>query len=173
MRNHRPHSRPPFTNKYYPLHNTRLYRLRHNHDYGRNTNGRRHCPFRGQRTVTMRLCDVLHCRLRRISDGETGKRCNLVIFQGDLFNESPFVKDPFPPGSFSKPPDILPGPDAPPVTLLPIEYDDYASAGYREFCNPCAEGSCLRVCAFRSRSRRGDAAECYRRLGRASVESGG
>ena len=93
-----------------------------------------------QRTVTKCLCDALPSRLRRISDGETGKRCNFTLFQHDVFNESPFVKAPFPPGSSSKPPDILPGPDAPPVKLLPVEYDDYAIAGYREFCNLRDEG---------------------------------
>lgn len=92
-----------------------------------------------QRTVTKRLCGALPSRLRRISDGETGKRCNFIIFQLDVFDKSPFVKAPFPPGSSSKPPDILSGPDAPPVKLLPVEYDDYAIAGYREFCSLRAE----------------------------------
>lgn len=93
-----------------------------------------------QRTATKRLFEALPSRLRRISDGETGKRCNFVIFQRDVFNLSPFVKGPFPPGSSSEPPDILPGPNAPPVVLLPLEYDDYAISGYREFCTLRAEG---------------------------------
>ena len=94
-----------------------------------------------QRTATEYICYALSSRLRRISDGETGKRCNFVMFQRDVFNDSPFVKGPFPPGSSSsKAPDILPGPDAPPVKLSPVEYDDYAIAGYFRFCNLRAQG---------------------------------
>lgn len=93
-----------------------------------------------QRTMTQDLCDSLASRLRRISDGETGKRENFVIFQSQVFNESPFVQAPFPPGSSSKGPKISPGPDAPQIKLLPVEYDDFAISGYGEFCKLRDEG---------------------------------
>ena len=48
-----------------------------------------------QRATTQHLCDSLASRLRRISDGETGKRENFVIFQWQIFNESPFVQASF------------------------------------------------------------------------------
>lgn len=59
---------------------------------------------------------------------------------GRLQRLSPFVKGLFPLGSSSKPPNILPGRNAPPVQLLPLEYDDYAISGYREVCKLRAEG---------------------------------
>ena len=93
-----------------------------------------------QRATTQHLCDALSSRLRRIPDGETGKRRNFVIFQREVFNDSPFVQAPFPPGSASKSPDVSPGPDAPQVKLLPIEYDDFAISGYGEFCKLRDEG---------------------------------
>ena len=86
-----------------------------------------------QRAVTERLCSSLSSRLRRISDGETGKRHNFVVFQRAVFNDCPFVQAPFPPGNESLGPEIIPGPTAPPIKLLPVEYDDFAIDGYGEF----------------------------------------
>ena len=87
-----------------------------------------------------RLCAALPSRLRRIPDGETGKRGLFVIFQRDVFKESPFVQAPFPPGSLSKAPKLEPGPDAPPVKLLPLGYDDNAIDSYKTFCKLRADG---------------------------------
>lgn len=87
-----------------------------------------------QRVTTQYLCDALASRIRRISDGEAGKRENFVLFQREVFNDSSFVQAPWPPGSTSKGPDVLPGSDAAPqIKLLPIEYDDFAISGYSEF----------------------------------------
>lgn len=61
-----------------------------------------------QRTVSKRHCDALTSPLRRIPNGETGKRCNFVVFQGDVFNESPFVKGPLPPSLPISYPDRMP-----------------------------------------------------------------
>ncbi|KAF6236098.1 hypothetical protein HO173_005726 [Letharia columbiana] len=61
-----------------------------------------------KRTVTKRLCNALPSPLRRIPDDETGKRCNFVVFQGDVFNESPFVKGPLPPSLPISYPDRMP-----------------------------------------------------------------
>ena len=93
-----------------------------------------------QRIATQHLCESLASRLRRISDGETGKRENFVVFQWEIFNESPFVQASFPPGSASRGPVISPGPDAPQIKLLPVEYDDFAISGYSEFCKLREEG---------------------------------
>ena len=85
-------------------------------------------------TVFTRLCSSLPARLRRIPDGETGKRQNFVTFQRDVFNQSPFVQAPFPPGSASKTTGLPPAQDASQVHILPVEYDDFAISGYDEFC---------------------------------------
>ena len=93
-----------------------------------------------QDTVIKHLCTSLPSRLRRIPDGETGKRKNFVSFQRDVFGDSPFLQAPYPPGSSSKGPKLEPGPDAPPVKLRPLEYDDNAIAAYDRFCKLRAEG---------------------------------
>ena len=88
-----------------------------------------------QRAVAEKLLGSLPDRLRRVTDGETGKRENFVVFQREIFDQSPFVQAPFPPGSSSNGFGILPSPDAPEVKLLPIQYDDYAISGYTGFKN--------------------------------------
>ena len=91
-------------------------------------------------TVFECLCSSLPSRLRRIPDGETGKRHNFVIFQREVFDESPFVQASFPPGASSEKLELNPGTDVQPIKLLPLEYDDFAIAGYREFCKLRNEG---------------------------------
>lgn len=91
-------------------------------------------------TVFTRLCSSLPARLRRIPDGETGKRQNFVVFQRDVFNQSPFVQAPFPPGSALQTTGSPPGLDASQVHILPVEYDDFAISGYDEFCKLRTEG---------------------------------
>ena len=61
-------------------------------------------------TVFERLCSSLPSRLRRITDGETGKRQSFVVFQRDVFNESAFTQGwfPPPPGSTSETPKLDP-----------------------------------------------------------------
>lgn len=93
-----------------------------------------------QEAVFSRLCSSLPSRLRRIPDGETGKRQNFVIFQRDVFNDSSFVQAPFPPGSASKAPGFAPGLGAPQIHILPVEYDDFAISGYDKFCKLRTEG---------------------------------
>ena len=93
-----------------------------------------------QETVTKRLCTSLPSSLRRIPDGETGKRRNFVVFQWDVFGDAPFVQAPFPPGTSSNKPKLDPGPDAPTVKLRPLEYDDSAITGYETFCRLRKEG---------------------------------
>lgn len=81
------------------------------------------------------LCSSLPSRLRRIPDGETGKRHNFVSFQREVFHDSPFVQAPFPPGAGSGKSELDARTDAQPIIkLLPLEYDDFAIAGYHEFC---------------------------------------
>ena len=91
-------------------------------------------------TVMRRLCAALPTHLRRIPDGETGQRGLFVIFQRDVFKDSPFVQAPFPPGSPSKGPQIEPGPDSPPVKLSPLGYDENAIASYEKFCKLRTDG---------------------------------
>ena len=93
-----------------------------------------------QETVFTRLCSSLPSRLRRIPDGETGKRQNFVIFQRDVFNDSPFVQAPFPLVSASKTLGFAPGLDAPRIHILPVEYDEFAISGYDKFCKLRTEG---------------------------------
>ena len=88
-----------------------------------------------QRIVTKYLHNALLYRLHGVPNDETGKRCNCIVFRGDIFHEPLIVKGPFPPGSSSKPSDLVPEPDVPPVKLLSIGYDNYAIDGYGEFCN--------------------------------------
>ncbi|KAL8742271.1 MAG: hypothetical protein Q9190_005223 [Brigantiaea leucoxantha] len=87
-----------------------------------------------------RLSNSLPGRLRRLPDGEPGKRRNFVVFQRDIFNESPFVQAPFPPGSSETSPSLEPTTESPPIKLLPLEYDDFALASYGEFSKLRAEG---------------------------------
>lgn len=91
-------------------------------------------------TVFTRLCSSLSARLRRIPDGETGKRQNFVLFQRDVFNESPFVQAPFPPGTALQTTKLPSRLDASQVHILPVEYDDFAISGYDEFCKLRTEG---------------------------------
>ena len=93
-----------------------------------------------EEAVMKLLCAALPLRLRRIPDGEPGKRGSFVIFQWEIFKESSFVQAPFPPGSPSKGCKVEPGPDSPPLKLLPLEYDDYAIASYKKFCVLRTEG---------------------------------
>ncbi len=92
-----------------------------------------------QPTVLQRLSSSLPSRLRRIPDGETGKRQNFVAFQRDIFNDIPLVKAPVPQGIASKAPKLAPD-DSSQIQLLPIEYDDFAIAGYDHFCKLRTEG---------------------------------
>ena len=98
--------------------------------------------------VTKRLFDTLHGRLRRISDGETGKRENFVIFQREIFNESPFLQLPLPLGSSSTAEEATPGSGAPQIKILPIQYDDFAISGYKIFCQLRQEGMIPRGVRF-------------------------
>lgn len=91
--------------------------------------------------VFERLCTPFPSRLRRIPDGETGKRYNFVGFQREVFNESPFVQAPSPPGVSSGKSELDPRTDTRPIKLLPLEYDDFAIAGYHEFCRLRNEGT--------------------------------
>ena len=90
--------------------------------------------------VLTRLCSSLPARLRRIPDGETGKRQNFVAFQRNVFDECPFVQKPFPPGSASQTTELSPLRDASQVRILPVEYDDFAISGYDEFCKLRTQG---------------------------------
>lgn len=90
--------------------------------------------------VFERLCNSFPSRLRRIPDGETGKRHNFVVFQREVFNDSRFVQASFPPGASSGKSDLNPRTDAQPIKLLPLEYDDFAITGYHEFCKLRNEG---------------------------------
>ena len=91
-------------------------------------------------TVLTRLCSSLPARLRRIPDGETGKRQSFVEFQRDIFNQSPFVQAPFPPGTAFRTTGFPPELDASQVRILPVEYDDFAISGYDEFCKLRTQG---------------------------------
>ncbi|KAI9658359.1 MAG: hypothetical protein M1821_002492 [Bathelium mastoideum] len=83
-------------------------------------------------TVFRRLATSFSAKaLRTIPDGEPGKRHNFVIFQTEVFSKSPFVllNSDFTPNT-----SVEPGPDAPPIELLPVQYDDFAIASYKSFC---------------------------------------
>ena len=90
--------------------------------------------------VLKRLCSSLPARLRRIPDGETGKRQHFVGFQRGVFDESPYVQAPFPPDFASQNTELPPMLDASQVHILPVEYDDFAISGYDEFCKLRTEG---------------------------------
>ena len=87
-------------------------------------------------TVFSQLCTSLPGRLRRIPDGETGRRQRFVYFQHQVFADCPFVLLPrFPIATESFEP---PSPGA--VKLRAIEYDDHALSSYTVFSKLRAEG---------------------------------
>jgi hypothetical protein len=89
-------------------------------------------------TVFRELITAFPKQLKRIPDGEPGKRGNFVLWQRSVFMKYPWLirslyfslaKDP---GPLSIPPEKL--------KLLPIGYDEYAIASYSKFCQLREEG---------------------------------
>lgn len=77
--------------------------------------------------------------LRTIPDGEPGERGNFVVFQLGVFADIPHVIQ-----ISGAPPqvddEVLPGPDAPPIHLKPLGYDESALESYATFCRLREEG---------------------------------
>ncbi|PQE23710.1 FAD binding domain-containing protein [Rutstroemia sp. NJR-2017a WRK4] len=88
--------------------------------------------------VFRKLATAFPKQLKRIPDGEPGKRGNFVLWQRSVFRKYPWLirslyfslaKDP---GPLSIPPEKL--------ELLPIGYDEYAIESYSKFCQLREEG---------------------------------
>ena len=70
----------------------------------------------------------------------TGERESFIIFQREIFNESPFVQVSFPLGSSATAEEVTPGSGAQQIKILPIQYDDFAVSRYQNFCQLRQEG---------------------------------
>jgi hypothetical protein len=69
--------------------------------------------------------------LSRIPDGETGARQDLAMFQRAAFAACPFVLRSDPVAALFG--GAAPGPDTPPIKLMPLGYDDHALESYALF----------------------------------------
>ncbi|RDW56589.1 hypothetical protein BP5796_13054 [Coleophoma crateriformis] len=101
-------------------------------------------PLSSSTEVLQHISAKLPQRLRRLPDGETGERREMVRLQKAIFSECPFVLRP----------DVLsPGNPDPPrttndkwiqkkqaIVLGPVKYDEYAIASYEVFRNLKAQG---------------------------------
>lgn len=78
--------------------------------------------------------------LKTIPDGEPKERRDFIIFQLGVFSKIPHViqiSDAPPQVDYEVPP----GPDAPPIHLQPLGYDDFALESYATFCRLRDEGT--------------------------------
>lgn len=94
-------------------------------------------PLSSTEQVFREACKTLPGRLRRLPDGETGKRQAFTTHQRDVFAPNPAVLRSFGAPDGSKE-------EVKPVTgdiqVLPTEYDDYALSSYTKFCQLRDEG---------------------------------
>jgi hypothetical protein len=85
-------------------------------------------PLSSSTEVFQRLATTFPRRLRRLPDGETGKRYYFIRWQRAVFEKSPFVLR-----NLDQP--VVEAEETlPPITLNPLEYDDFAIASYADFC---------------------------------------
>ena len=91
-------------------------------------------------TVFQELCLSLSPHLRRIPDGETGKRGSFIQFQKDIFAEYPFLLR----ETISAPAEeegLSEAQKSIEINLKPLEYDQFAISSYKEFCKLRDEGA--------------------------------
>ena len=91
-------------------------------------------PLSSSTEVFQRLATTFPNRLLRMPDGETGKRYYFTRWQRDIFEKAPFVLSSRG-QSITKTKEL----DAP-ISLKPLEYDDFALASYADFCKLRGQG---------------------------------
>jgi len=94
-------------------------------------------PLPSTEQVFRQACKTLPGRLRRLPDGETGKRWNFTSHQRDIFAPTPAVLRSFD-GQDRNPEEAKNATSD--IQLLPTEYDDFALSSYTGFCQLRTEG---------------------------------
>lgn len=103
--------------------------------------------FDDAETTIRTAASLLGDRLKRIPDGEVGKRFHWIMFQPDVIGQADGIERvgeepiPFPAGLDARPLRIAEGVDAAAISLPPLGYADAAIESYRTFTRLRDEGA--------------------------------